>query len=193
MASFINNLNIVLVCWIILLIVWFTSAFFVKKSVTKRKWAFQIFLRVIIFIFIIVALRFNGTGIVSFLTSLFQSYFNFTILGSIVAVVGLIGAIWARISLGREWSGYVTYKKEHELITRGPYRFVRHPIYSSILLMLIGTILYYGSILVFVIFFIAFIGFLWRTYKEEEIMTNLFKEKYQNYMKKTKRLIPFIY
>jgi protein-S-isoprenylcysteine O-methyltransferase Ste14 len=101
--------------------------------------------------------------------------------------------MWARIYLGRNWSGYVTYKEDQTLVTSGPYRYVRHPIYTSMILMFIGTILYYGSLFVSIFLIILTIDFVLRTKKEEKIMIRLFGEKYMDYMKRTKRLIPLVY
>jgi len=105
----------------------------------------------------------------------------------------LIGAIWSRVSLGREWSGYATYKKDHGLVTRGPYRFVRHPIYFSLVLMLIGAFLYYGYLFILIVFVIVIIDFMIRMIQEEKMMTGLFGKKYLDYTKRTWRLIPFVY
>ena len=141
----------------------------------------------------ILFIRLNKSGALSFFRFSFQSLFSFVIPGSVLTVLGLFGAIWARINLGRNWSGYVTYKEGQTLVTTGPYRYVRHPIYTSMILMFIGTILYYGSLIISVIFVILAINFILRTRKEEEIMIKLFGERYKEYMKRTKRLIPLIY
>jgi protein-S-isoprenylcysteine O-methyltransferase Ste14 len=141
----------------------------------------------------IIFIRFNKSGAVSLFGFLFQSLFSFPISGAVLTVIGLIGAVWARTVLGRNWSGYVTYKENQELVTTGPYKFIRHPIYTSIILMFIGTILYYGYLFLLIILAVIAIIFILRTTKEEEIMTRLFGKKYKDYIKKTKRLIPFIY
>jgi protein-S-isoprenylcysteine O-methyltransferase Ste14 len=199
MALVYIGFSIVLLCWAIFGIYWLVSSFFVKRSVTKRNpWSiiWGVIIRVIILVLFIIAIKIYNIGTqnyVSFLTLLFYSSFSFPVIGSVLTVVGLIGAIWARIYLGRNWSGYVTYKEDQELVTSGPYRFVRHPIYSSMLLMFIGTILYYGFWFFVVIFLIATIAFMRRTKKEEEIMIKLFGNRYTDYMKRTKKLIPWIY
>jgi len=138
-------------------------------------------------------MRYDRPGYLSFIRISFQSLFSFIVPGSILTALGLFGAVWARIYLGRNWSGYVTYKEDQTLVTTGPYRYVRHPIYTSMILMFIGTILYYGTLFISIFFVILGISFILRTRKEEEIMVKLFGEKYTEYMKGTKRLIPFIY
>lgn len=192
MTPFGDTFSIISISWIILIVYWVISAFFVKKSIIRKDPKWMIF-RFIVLIAIILIIEFNKTNTVYFSTFLFQSAFSFVILGSILTVVGLFGAIWARIYLGRNWSGYVTYKENHGLVTDGPYKFVRHPIYTSLILMFIGTILYYGSLFVFIIFIIMTSIFIWRIKREEKIMINLFGKKYLDYMKRTKKLIPLIY
>jgi protein-S-isoprenylcysteine O-methyltransferase Ste14 len=79
------------------------------------------------------------------------------------------------------------------LVTTGPYRFVRHSIYSSMILMLIGTILFYGSWFVCIVSSAAATAVILRVKQEEAIMIKLFGDKYTHYMKGTKRLIPLVY
>lgn len=195
MAFFIDNISIIVIaiCWIIFILYWLVSAFFVKKSVTKQNLRSAILWRVVVIVIVILFIKFDKSAAVSFFGFLSQSLFSFPIAGAVLNVFGLFGAIWARTVLGRNWSGYVTYKEDQELVTTGPYRLIRHPIYTSLLLMFIGVILYYGYLFLFVIFGIVAITFILRTKKEEEIMTKLFGKKYLDYMKRTKRLIPGIY
>src|SRR5205814_454786 len=65
---------------------------------------------------------------------------------AISCVVGLAFCIWARTILGRNWSGAVTLKEDHELIERGPYRLVRHPIYTGLLVMYLATAILLGRV-----------------------------------------------
>lgn len=193
MTTFENYLSLVVpVCWLIFLLDWSVSSLFVKKSLTKRG-PWWIIWRVAVALFVILFVHYNRSGALSFFRFSFRSLFSFVIPGSLLAVLGLLGAIWARINLGRNWSGYVTYKEDQTLVTTGPYKYVRHPIYTSMILMFIGTILYYGSLFISIFLIILGITFILRTRKEEEIMIRLFGEKYTDYMKRTKRLIPLIY
>jgi protein-S-isoprenylcysteine O-methyltransferase Ste14 len=187
------NINVLIICWIIFLLYWLVSSFFVKRSATKINWRQMIFWRIAVILAIIIFSRLSNSETTSFFNFLIKSSFSFKIAGSVLTIFGLICAIWARIYLGRNWSGYVTYKENHELVTKGPYRFVRHPIYTSMILMFIGTVLYYGSLLVFILIVIVTTVFVFRARKEEKIMIKLFGQKYINYMKKTKRLIPLIW
>jgi len=67
-------------------------------------------------------------------------------IGAALCGCGLALAIWARLILGRNWSGVVTLKEDHELVQRGPYRFVRHPIYTGLQGMFLGTAIAFGRL-----------------------------------------------
>src|SRR2546430_664453 len=69
-----------------------------------------------------------------------------TMIGAVLCIAGLAFCVWARFTLGRNWSGLVTLKGGHELITSGPYAFVRHPIYTGLLTMCVATALVLGHI-----------------------------------------------
>ena len=193
MTTFGNYLSLVVpLCRIIFILDWSVSSLFVKKSLTKRG-PWWILWRVVVALFVILFVHYNRSGALSFFRFSFQSFFSFLIPGSVLTLLGLFGAIWARFHLGRNWSGYITYKEDQTLVTTGPYRYIRHPIYTSMILMFIGTILYDGSLFTSIIFLILTIDFVLRTKKEEKIMIRLFGEKYMDYMKRTKRLIPLVY
>jgi hypothetical protein len=187
--------SVVGICWLVFVFYWLVSSLYVKRSMTKRDYGWVI-PRIIAVLAVVLLIRMGGPGghgAASNLAPALQSHFSFPVPGTLVTILGLAGAVWARISLGRNWSGYVTYKQDHELVTSGPYRFIRHPIYTGLIVMFIGTFLYYGSLFVLILFIILTVMFLLRVGKEEAIMKRLFGKKYTDYMKTSKRLIPFIY
>lgn len=113
--------------------------------------------------------------------------------GVAIVAAGLAIAVWARRHLGRNWSGTVTLKREHELIRSGPYRFVRHPIYSGLLLALLGTAIVIGQwrgILAFVLMVGALVLKL-RT--EERFMVETFHDDYSRYRAEVPALIPRVF
>jgi protein-S-isoprenylcysteine O-methyltransferase Ste14 len=112
--------------------------------------------------------------------------------GVAVCAAGVGIAIWARHTLGRNWSGNPTIKEGHELIERGPYRYVRHPIYSGILLGMVGTGLGSGQIKHLFVIGTTFVIFWTKLRIEESLMLRQFPETYAAYMKRTKALIPFV-
>jgi protein-S-isoprenylcysteine O-methyltransferase Ste14 len=115
-----------------------------------------------------------------------------TLAGVFLCISGLGFAIWARVMLGRNWSGVITLKEAHELVDRGPYRFVRHPIYTGMLAMFAGTAIaigYFGGLLGLLLLFASF----WLKLKrEEDLMLKQFPEKYAAYQRRVKRIIPFL-
>jgi protein-S-isoprenylcysteine O-methyltransferase Ste14 len=113
------------------------------------------------------------------------------VVGSILFVSGLGLAIWARFHLGRNWGMPMTEKAEPELITSGPYRFVRHPIYSGILLALLGTTVAINFALL-VATAAATAYFLYSARVEERLLTAAFPAAYPSYRMTTKMLIPFV-
>jgi protein-S-isoprenylcysteine O-methyltransferase Ste14 len=111
--------------------------------------------------------------------------------GLAIVVAGLAFAVWARARLGRNWSGAVTVKQGHELIRSGPYAYVRHPIYTGLLAMLLGTVLISATaraIVGLVIIVAALVGKL-RT--EEALMRETFPGEYERYSAEVPALIPF--
>jgi protein-S-isoprenylcysteine O-methyltransferase Ste14 len=114
-------------------------------------------------------------------------------LGLAVTIGGCAFAIWARATLGSNWSSMVTVKQDHELILRGPYAVVRHPIYSGFLLALTGTAIAVGEIRAFIGLGLAFIGFLLKSAAEEKFMREEFSTDYARYCQRVRRLIPFVF
>jgi protein-S-isoprenylcysteine O-methyltransferase Ste14 len=110
--------------------------------------------------------------------------------GLIVEATGLFLAIWARRHLGRNWSGEITIKVEHQLIRSGPYRLLRHPIYTGLLTMYAGTALVTGEWLALVGLGVAIFAY-WRKIRlEEAILDAAFGADYDTYRKQTWVLIP---
>jgi protein-S-isoprenylcysteine O-methyltransferase Ste14 len=113
-------------------------------------------------------------------------------LGLAIALAGACFTLWARFTIGRNWSGTITVKTDHELMTRGPYAIVRHPIYSGLLLTLLGTAFVVGEYRSFIAVGFAFAGWKWKSLTEERVMTEQFGEVYLDYKRRVKALIPFV-
>jgi protein-S-isoprenylcysteine O-methyltransferase Ste14 len=114
-------------------------------------------------------------------------------LGLFLTAGGLLFTVWARLHLGRNWSGTVTIKDGHELVTSGPYALVRHPIYTGLLLAMLGSALALGDWRGVVAFALA-AGALWRKLRvEESWMQQQFGDAYQAYSQRVAALIPFVF
>ena len=113
-------------------------------------------------------------------------------LGAVLTLGGLLFMVWARIYLGRNWSGVAALKANHELVTSGPYGWVRHPIYSGLALAFIGTALALGQwrgVLAVVLMLIA----IWhRVAVEERLMRQQFGAAYDAYARRVRALVPCI-
>ena len=114
-------------------------------------------------------------------------------LGLAITIGGCAFAIWARATLGSNWSSMVTVKQNHELILRGPYALVRHPIYTGLLLALAGTAIAVGEVRALIGLGFAFATFLWKSAAEEKFMREQFSADYARYRQRVKRLIPFVF
>ena len=111
--------------------------------------------------------------------------------GSIIFLCGNACFFWAHQTLGKNWSGILEIRQNHTLVTAGPYRFVRHPMYTAILLVGIGVLLLSANWFVAATYLSIFGGMiLIRVSSEEEMMFEQFGEAYREYSQKTGRLIP---
>ena len=111
-------------------------------------------------------------------------------LGIALTIAGLALAVWARLWLAGNWSGYVTLKSGHELITTGPYRYARHPIYTGLLLALIGTGIAVGEVRALLAVLLAAGSFWWKLRREEALMRSEFGSTYVEYAARVKALVP---
>jgi protein-S-isoprenylcysteine O-methyltransferase Ste14 len=109
----------------------------------------------------------------------------------LLAVAGAAFAIWARIVLGRNWSAEITFKQDHELIETGPYALVRHPIYTGILAMALGTALNLGRPIGISLLVGLCVSFWWKARGEERIMISHFPQ-YARYRARVPAIIPFL-
>jgi protein-S-isoprenylcysteine O-methyltransferase len=114
--------------------------------------------------------------------------------GVLLFVAGLILRWWAIITLGRFFTVDVTIEKDHELVERGPFRIVRHPSYTGVLLAFVGlglSLRNWAALLVILMPIGA--AFIHRMNVEEDALSRALGPRYAEYMKRTKRLVPFIY
>jgi protein-S-isoprenylcysteine O-methyltransferase Ste14 len=112
-------------------------------------------------------------------------------IGAVVFAAGLTLAVWARIQLGRNWGMPMSQKADAELVTSGPYRFVRHPIYTGLVAGVLGTALVTNLIdLIIVVILGAY--FLYSAFAEEKYLAATFPAAYPGYRTRTKMLIPFV-
>ena len=114
-------------------------------------------------------------------------------IGLTMTFAGVMFAIWARVTLGRNWSGIVTVKRDHELIRTGPYALVRHPIYTGITFAVFGTAIFIGEIKSLIVVVAMLSVFTYKMKIEEQFMTEQFGSEYASYRQTTKALVPFLW
>lgn len=113
-------------------------------------------------------------------------------LGAAITLAGLLFTVWARLHLGANWSATVTIKRDHELVSSGPYAYVRHPIYSGLLLAFVGSALGRGELRGLVAVLIAGLAFWHKLKIEERWLCQQFGEDYDAYRRRVAALIPFV-
>lgn len=182
-------LSIILICYLIMAATWIATAFSTKKTIKKSGGS------ILRLAFYLIILFFACLQLISPLlaTNLWPKNSLIYIIADIITVLGLIIMLWARKSLGKNWSANIVLKENHKLITKGPYKYVRHPIYSGLILMILGTVIYINTLAFLIFFIIFFLGAFYKTQKEEELLFNNFSNKYLEYKKHTKYLIPLIF
>ncbi len=181
-------------CWAVFALVWIMTSFFAKET-TRRQSPRDLFfywLPLVVGAWLI----FNGFsrahypwGLGMYLT---PGSAPFAWLGFLIVLVGLMLALWARFTLGRNWSSTVVVKQNHELVTSGPYAYVRHPIYTAFILMFLGSALWLGTLAALIGVVLVVVSCWIKLLQEETFMRAQFPEAYPAYERRVKRLIPFV-
>ena len=112
--------------------------------------------------------------------------------GTMVTAIGLLFAIWARMFLGKYWSGTVTLKQGHELIRGGPYRLARHPIYTGFVTGAMGSAMTMGTADAFVGAAMIVITCVLKIRREERVLTAEFGDAYLRFKREVSMLVPFL-
>jgi protein-S-isoprenylcysteine O-methyltransferase Ste14 len=187
MASAFNS--IILVCWIIFLLYWVLNAWRVKATAEKQsRWSAMAHRIPLGFSYILLV---NGYLPAPMNLSVTPHAAWAQAMGAIVCVVGLFVTLWARWTLAGNWSSDVTFKHGHELIRSGPYQFVRHPIYTGLLAMGLGTALDIGRLRGWLALPLMAVAFWIKLRREEGLLMRHFPEEYPAYRKQVKALILF--
>ena len=182
---------IVNACWGIFFIVWLLAAIFTKRTVYRESAGQR--LRYMLPIVVGWLLLFRGYRLPPPLGSpLIPRTDVILFVVVLLSICGVSFCVWARFVLGRNWSGTVTLKEDHELIVRGPYRLVRHPIYTGLLTLILGTAILTGHVAGLIAVAVVAASFWIKLQSEEEVMRKQFPGQYSAYEHRVKRIIPFV-
>jgi protein-S-isoprenylcysteine O-methyltransferase Ste14 len=178
---------VIAVGWVVFWVAWLVAAFTAKSS--RGRWRRLAGARIGLVVVVAYLVRRNWGGGGGPQVSVGPVLSG---VGLALWAAGLALAVWARLYIGRNWGMPMTRRENPDLVTTGPYRYIRHPIYTGILAALIGTALattLYGLIAVAVL-----AGFFtFSAVREERFLTGEFPDSYPAYKASTKMLIPFVF
>jgi protein-S-isoprenylcysteine O-methyltransferase Ste14 len=171
--------------WAAFWVYWLVAAFSMKRG--RLAWSRELRIRAAILVLAVLLIRlgaFRGQGLNS---APWRAG-----LGLVLFAVGLGFAIWARVHIGHNWGTPMSQKNDPELVTSGPYRLVRHPIYSGILVASVGTAVALSWAWLIAVA-LAGVYFVYSATVEERNLTEQFPDTYPVYRHSTKMLVPFIF
>src|SRR3954471_4118406 len=181
--------TVTVVLWLVWLAGWWLGALKSTRTVTRESPGSQ--LSYSIFTWIGAALLFFNVvrgGIFSL--ALYPSSRIIAWTGVALVALGLSYAVWARLHLGKLWSARVTLKTEHRIVKTGPYNITRHPIYTGMLLALLGTVLVRDTVVGLIGFALITTGFVLKLRQEERMLTEHFGDDYRVYRREVPALVP---
>jgi len=181
--------NVIEAAWIIWTVWWLVAATR-QNAVKKREPGGEWLLRWIVLI-VAMALFFRPGSYLGVLNERFIPYNTLVRdAGAALTCAGLAFSIWARQHIGRYWSGTVSLRVDHQLIRTGPYSRIRHPIYTGILLALVGTVLADGHYRVIVAFAFVLAGLTWKAWSEENLLSHEFGPAFEEHKRHTGFFLP---
>src|SRR5260370_346002 len=176
--------------WLLFGLYWIVSAFKLKKTKRRESWSqrFRYVLPLMVAFYLLSRpeAHYGWLGARFVPASAAAAWIGVPL--ATAAGVGI--AFWARWHLGANWSGVVTLKEGHELIRSGPYRSIRHPIYTGILLALLGTAVAVGEVRALLAVAIAWLSFYTKARREESFLTQEFGPSFAEHSKRTGMFLP---
>jgi len=182
-------MNICEILWVGFLVVWIIWA--VRTKPTQMREGVSSCLSYTIINVAAFYLMFSGDVPLQYLrTHLFSSNPVTEAVGIAITFAGIVFAVWARVYLGGNWSSTVTLKVGHQLVRSGPYRWVRHPIYTGMILGMLGTAIVRAQVRGAIAVVLVYIGFKIKSKIEERVMTETFGTQYDDYRSSTGAILP---
>jgi protein-S-isoprenylcysteine O-methyltransferase Ste14 len=175
--------------WYAFFVVWAVGALKVKQTKMMEPDAARLFTGILMVVaYLLLFSHYFEFGVLA--RRMFPSISSVEWFGVVLTYAGATIAIWARLILGQNWSARVTLKVGHELIHSGPYGYVRHPIYTGMLLAMAGTAIVVGEWKGAAAVVLSIVTFCLKAQREEQFMVTEFGERYQEYRSQTGFLVP---
>lgn len=187
-----NPYTIVGWAWAVVLTIWIITSFTSKRTIRRQSIGSRLVQLFLVFIgALLISDKVPGSALLGW--QVVQKSPTTAEIGVVLTLTGIGLALWARFALGKNWSGTVTLKQDHVLVQSGPYRIVRHPIYSGFLLALLGTASLHGTVSAFFGMAVIALAFRLKSLTEESFMKEQFGQQYTTYQRTVKALIPFVW
>ena len=181
--------NVVWGLWVLFGVTWLISALRSKRTKRRETVAQRLgYILPLVATFVLLSERWASHGWLG--AYLLPASENIEWLGAVLVAFGIAICFWARWHLGSNWSGTVTLKEGHELIRTGPYRSIRHPIYTGILLALLGTAVQIGQIRALIALAVAWFSFYIKARREESFLAQEFGERFAAHLQHTGMFLP---
>jgi protein-S-isoprenylcysteine O-methyltransferase Ste14 len=179
--------QVVAACWAVLVVVWFVLALVLgqRGRHSTRVWWLRLAAIAVLLLAVYFITRARPPP------ALAQPTERVALAGALLCIAGLAFAVWARLTMGRHWQVPPTQRDRRELVTAGPFKYARHPIYAGVIAMLIGSAVNIPGAWVEALTAILSLVILAR--HEERDMLRLLPDVYPAYMQRTKRFLPFVF
>lgn len=188
-TSLTSPFQCIYICWAVLALYWLISAF--RRKATKKREAYSQRLVYSLLLFIAFWLLLEPEPYFGWFKTRFvpaEPFWQW--FGVAVTAAGVALAIWARRHIGSNWSGIVTLKEGHELIRTGPYRSIRHPIYTGMLIGLLGSAITVGEVRGLIGVAVGWLSFYIKARREESFLSQEFGPAFEAHKRSTGMFLP---
>ena len=186
-------LGLTIVVWGFFFLFWIISAFQNRQDTQRTESLPSRAVNIILYGVAAALLLFEWKCVAALSARVAPDGYGIPLTGWVLQTAGLGFALWARKHLGKNWNAQVALAKDHHLIQSGPYQVVRHPMYLGILAGMFGTAIVIGQVRGLLAAVAVLIALIWKIRGEEEILRGHFGERYHQYSKEVKSIIPFLF
>ncbi len=176
--------------WLLFVVYWALAAVSAKRNVSRRRWGVELGFRVVLILIVVALLQFRSFR--QFLGEIQRSVNHSAVLGWTGAALCVLGfglSIYARRHIGRNWGMPMSRKEQPELVTSGPYSRIRHPIYTGLIVAMLGSAIAVSIVWALVLVVVG-AYFVYSARREEAMMLQQFHEQYAAYMARTGMFLP---